>query len=24
MSDFCVRLIDENGDPVKGITTSVE
>jgi hypothetical protein len=24
MSDFCVRLIDENGDPAKGITTSVE
>jgi hypothetical protein len=24
LSDFCVRLIDENGDPVKGITTSVE
>jgi hypothetical protein len=24
LSDFCVRLIDENGDPVKGITTSIE
>jgi hypothetical protein len=24
LSDFCVRLIDENGDPVKGITTSLE
>jgi hypothetical protein len=24
LSDFCVRLIDENGEPVKGITTSLE
>jgi hypothetical protein len=24
MSDFCVRFIDENGDPIKGITISCE
>jgi hypothetical protein len=24
MSDFCVRFIDENGDPVKDITMSLE
>jgi hypothetical protein len=24
LSDFCVRFIDENGDPIKGITTSLE
>jgi hypothetical protein len=24
LSDFCVRLIDENGEPVKGITTSLK
>lgn len=24
LSDFCVRFIDENGEPVKGITTSLE
>jgi hypothetical protein len=24
LSDFCVRFIDEKGDPVKGITTSLE
>jgi len=24
LSDFCVRFIDENGDPVKGITVSLQ
>ena len=24
LSDYCVRFIDENGEPVKGITTSLE
>ena len=24
MSDFCVRFLDENGDPIKGITISCE
>jgi len=24
MSDFCVRFIDENGEPIKGITLSLE
>ena len=24
MSDFCVRFIDENGKPIKGITTSLQ
>jgi hypothetical protein len=24
MSDFCVRLIDENGDPIKDVTLSLE
>lgn len=24
LSDFCVRFVDENGDPIKDITTSVE
>ena len=24
MSDFCVRFLDENGDPIKGITVSCE
>jgi hypothetical protein len=24
LSDFCVRFVDENGDPIKGIVTSLE
>jgi hypothetical protein len=24
LSDFCIRFIDENGDPIKDITTTVE
>jgi hypothetical protein len=24
LSDFCVRFIDENGDPIKDLTVSLE